>query len=112
VVGASALVLGITFKENCPDVRNTKVIDIVKKLKEYHINVDVHDPWANAGEVMHEYGVMNLKELTAGKRYDAVVLAVAHEQFNYEMIKKACCERCVLFDVKSILDKEVVDGRL
>jgi UDP-N-acetyl-D-galactosamine dehydrogenase len=112
VVGANALVLGITFKENCPDVRNTKVIDIVQQLQEYHINVDVFDPWANASEVMHEYGIVNLNKLTDGKKYHAVVLAVAHNQFNYEMIKNVSCDRCVLFDVKSILDKEVVDARL
>jgi UDP-N-acetyl-D-galactosamine dehydrogenase len=112
VVGSNTLVLGFTFKENCTDVRNTKVIDIVRQLNEYHINVDIHDPWANTDEVMNVYGVTNLEEIPVGKQYDAVVLAVAHEQFNYEMIKKVCCDRCVLFDVKSILEKDVVDARL
>ncbi len=112
VVGSRALILGITFKENCPDVRNTKVIDIISHLKEYHVNVDVYDPWADPAEVKHEYGVNSTRELPAGKHYDSVVLAVAHDEFNFEMIKKLCNDQCVIFDVKARLDKELVDGRL
>ena len=112
VVGSKALVLGFTFKENCPDVRNTKVIDIVQQLKNYHIKVDIHDPWASAGEVMHEYGINLLSELPQGGRYDAVIVAVAHHQFKYEMIKDLCDERCVLYDVKAVFSKELVDARL
>jgi UDP-N-acetyl-D-glucosamine/UDP-N-acetyl-D-galactosamine dehydrogenase len=112
VVGSRALVLGFTFKENCPDVRNTKVIDIVRHLKDYHIKVDIHDPWADPKEVEHEYGVSSFRELPEGAAYDAVILAVAHKEFNYEMIKSICCKKCVLFDVKSMLSKELVDGRL
>jgi UDP-N-acetyl-D-galactosamine dehydrogenase len=112
VVGSKALVMGITFKENCPDVRNTKVIDIIKQLKNYHIQVDVHDPWANPDAVYHEYGIRTITEMPKDSEYDAVILAVAHKQFNYEMIKKVCHEKCVLFDVKSILEKSLVDARL
>jgi len=112
VVGSKALVLGITFKENCPDVRNTKVVDIIKHLQAYHINVDVYDPWANPEEVKHEYGITSLQELPEGCHYDAVVLAVAHKQFSYEMIRNICNDKCVLFDVKAVLDKELVDARL
>ncbi len=112
VVASKALVMGITFKENCPDVRNTKVIDIIKQLKNYHIQVDVHDPWADPDAVYHEYGIRTITEMPEDSEYDAVILAVAHKQFNYEMIKKVCHERCVLFDVKSILEKSLVDARL
>ena len=112
VVGSKALVLGVTFKENCPDVRNTKVVDIISHLQAYHINVDVYDPWADPIAVKHEYGITSLQELPEGCHYDAVVLAVAHKQFTYEMIKNICNEKCVLFDVKAVLDKELVDARL
>ncbi|MEO5998362.1 MAG: nucleotide sugar dehydrogenase [Chitinophagaceae bacterium] len=112
IVGSKALVMGITFKENCPDVRNTKVIDIIRQLTEYHIQVDIHDPWADPEAVCHEYGIRNLTEMPEDNHYDAVILAVAHKQFNYEMIKKVCNKNCVLFDVKSILDKDLVDARL
>lgn len=112
VVGSKALVLGFTFKENCPDVRNTKVIDIVQQLKNYHIKVDIHDPWASAGEVMHEYGINLLNELPQGSRYDAVIVAVAHRQFKYDLIRDLCDERCVLYDVKAVFSKELVDARL
>lgn len=112
VVGSKALVLGFTFKENCPDVRNTKVIDIVRHLQEYHIDVDIYDPWANVAEVKHEYGVDSMQELPVDCKYEAVILAVAHKEFNYPLIKKICEDQFVLFDVKSLLDKELVDARL
>jgi len=112
VVGSKALVLGFTFKENCPDVRNTRVIDIIKQLQEYHVQVDIHDPWADPAEVQHEYGVSSTQELSAGIHYDAVILAVAHKEFNYELIKSVCNDTCVLFDVKGLWDKQLVDGRL
>ena len=112
VTGSKVLVLGITFKENCPDVRNTKVIDIIRHLQNYQMQVDIHDPWADSHEVEEEYGVSTLKELPSGNTYDAVILAVAHNQFNYESIKKMCGKQSVLFDVKSVLDKELVDARL
>jgi UDP-N-acetyl-D-galactosamine dehydrogenase len=112
VTGSKALVLGITFKENCPDVRNTKVIDIIRHLKSYNIQVDIHDPWADPHEVEEEYGVSTVKELPANNSYDAVILAVAHKEFSYDSIKKMCGKTSVLFDVKSVLDKELVDARL
>ncbi|MFC3824530.1 MULTISPECIES: nucleotide sugar dehydrogenase [Niastella] len=113
VSGSKALVLGITFKENCPDVRNTKVIDIIRHLQSYHVDVDVYDPWANPEEVMHEYGVKTVQELPATQsQYNAVVLAVAHKEFDYEIIKKLCSDHCVLFDVKAHLGKDLVDARL
>ena len=113
VASSKALVLGITFKENCPDVRNTKVIDIIRHLQSYHVDVDIYDPWANPEEVYKEYGVKTVQELPASQsQYNAVVLAVSHKQFSYETIKKMCSDSCVLFDVKAHLNKELVDARL
>lgn len=112
VTSSTALVLGFTFKENCPDVRNTRVIDIIKHLKEYHINVDIYDPWADPQEVKHEYGVDCVQELPAGKKYEAVILAVAHNEFSYEQAKSLCADSCVIYDVKGVWDKDLVDGRL
>jgi UDP-N-acetyl-D-galactosamine dehydrogenase len=112
VAGSKALVLGITFKENCPDIRNTKVMGIIQHLQEYHMQVDVYDPWANPQEVKDEYGVNLIQELPEGNTYHAVVLAVAHRQFGYETIQKFCHQQCVLFDVKAHLGKELVDARL
>ena len=112
VVGSRALVMGFTFKENCPDVRNTRVIDIVKALKDYHLQVDIYDPWANPAEVEHEYGVKSTTEIPADVKYDTVILAVAHKEFSIDTIQSVCNEACVLYDVKGLLDKAVVDGRL
>lgn len=112
VAGSRALVMGITFKENCPDVRNTKVIDIVRYLKSYHVHVDVYDPWADPVEVQHEYCISTLRELPTGHHYDAVVLTVAHQEFTPEVVRKLSNGRSILFDVKSVLDKELVDARL
>jgi UDP-N-acetyl-D-galactosamine dehydrogenase len=113
VSGSKALVLGITFKENCPDVRNTKVIDIIRHLQSYHVDVDVYDPWASPEQVMEEYGVKTVHDLPASQsQYNAVILAVAHKQFSYEMIRKLCSDHCILFDVKSHLNKDLVDARL
>ena len=109
---ADALMLGVTFKENCPDVRNTKVEDIYKELTQFGLNVDVYDPWANAEEVKHEYGIETIKNLIPGKKYDVVLLAVAHNEFlklDFNEFKK---DPSVIFDVKAILDKELVDARL
>jgi UDP-N-acetyl-D-galactosamine dehydrogenase len=111
VGGSKALILGVTFKENCPDVRNTKVIDIIRQLMSYRIRVDVYDPWADPCEVLREYGITTSRELPEGK-YDTVVVSVGHRQFNYEMIRRLSNKCSVLFDVKSILDKELADARL
>lgn len=107
---AHILILGITFKENCPDVRNTKVVDIVAALKEYGVEVTIYDPWASVVEVKHEYGLDIVTQLPI-LRFDAVVLAVAHKEFkdlNMNMLKK---ENGILYDVKGFI-KEDVDGKL
>ncbi len=112
ISNSDVLVLGFTFKENCPDVRNTKVIDIVKRLEEYKINVCIHDPWADAGQVQHEYGVICQNGESKKRKYDAIVLAVAHGSFKDLDITNLCKENTVVYDIKSILPDEVVDGRL
>jgi UDP-N-acetyl-D-galactosamine dehydrogenase len=111
IKGANALILGITFKENCPDVRNTKVVDIYNELVQFGINVDVYDPWADAAEVKHEYGVDILTSLT-DKKYDAVIVAVAHNEFLSIDFKKYNANNSVIFDTKACIDRSLVDGRL
>ena len=113
VQGARVLVLGVTFKENCPDIRNSRVVDVVRELRDFGCAVDVHDPWADSGEVAHEYGfpLVDRKALAAGA-YDAVVLAVAHDAFRELDVAALKGENGVIFDVKAFLDKKVVDGRL
>jgi len=114
VEDANVLVMGLTFKENCPDIRNTRVVDIVHEFQDYGANVDIYDPWVNASEVEHEYGLQPIKEPASGK-YDAIVMAVAHDQIRelgIEAIKKYGRRDCVLYDIKSILPKASVDGRL
>ena len=111
VLNSNILLLGFTFKENCPDVRNTKVIDIYKALKEYHVNITVYDPWANSDIVRHEYGIEVINSLPKEK-FNTVVLAVAHQKFIGIDIKELCKTQSVVFDVKGFLPKESVDGRL
>lgn len=106
------LILGFTFKENCPDVRNTKVFDIYQTLREYGISVDVYDPWASSGEVYNYYGFTLLQKLPVEPTYDALILAVAHQQFK-ELSFTACINKqSIVYDVKGILPKEQVDARL
>lgn len=118
VNGAKVLVLGITFKENCPDVRNTRVVDIVHAFVEYGCEVDIYDPWASPAEVLHEYGIALSSDLcppTSGGGYSAVVLAVAHNEFKAMSeadLKALCADPCVIYDIKNVLPKEAVDGRL
>lgn len=114
VKNADILLLGITFKENCPDVRNTKVVDIVRALAGYDINVTVYDPWASPEEVAHEYGIDTINKLPEGKKYDAVVLAVAHNEFTSDGNdwKKWVKKGGIIYDVKGCLDKKVADARL
>lgn len=110
IKGAEILILGITFKENCPDVRNTKVVDVVDALKKHHINITIYDPWANEMEVFHEYGLVSTKSLPKEK-FDAVVLTVSHNEFkelDFNSLKK---EASVIYDVKGVLN-ENVDGKL
>jgi UDP-N-acetyl-D-galactosamine dehydrogenase len=105
---ANILVLGITFKENCPDVRNTKAVDVISSLKEYGVNVTIFDPWANVEEVLHEYDLISVKELPKEK-FDAVVLTVSHNEFkelDFSSLKK---ENSLIYDVKNILSEEVSD---
>ncbi|MCO6359472.1 nucleotide sugar dehydrogenase [Roseivirga pacifica] len=108
---SKVLVCGITFKENCPDIRNSRVIDIVTELGEFEVKVDVYDPWANAEEVKHEYGI-DLKEKISIGDYDGIVLAVAHNEFKEILNANALSSNQVIYDVKSILPKELVTARL
>jgi UDP-N-acetyl-D-galactosamine dehydrogenase len=99
IKGANILVLGITFKENCPDVRNTKVVDVIRELKEYDTNVTIYDPWANPKEVKHEYGLDILTQLPE-RKFDAVVLAVAHKEFMEMDLSALLVDNGVLYRVK------------
>ena len=115
VLGSKILVLGLTFKENCPDVRNTKVVDIVKTLQGYNAQVDVYDPWIDVAEAKHEYGLQCLTQPPAQGQYAAVILAVSHHQFvslGEAGLKAFGQPGAVLFDVKSILPLGAADGRL
>jgi len=109
---ANILVLGITFKENCPDVRNSKVVDILNTLKGYDANLTVYDPHAEPADVKHEYGWDSSKTLNKSIDYDAVIVAVAHDEFKTLDLHKISKPNKVIYDVKGILDKDSVDGRL
>jgi UDP-N-acetyl-D-galactosamine dehydrogenase len=114
VNGANVLLMGITFKENCPDIRNTKIVDIVAELGNYHVNVDIYDPWAESSEVEQEYGLSLIGRPENGK-YDAVIAAVSHTQFRQmsaQDLKALGKQNCVIFDLKYIFDKQLVDLRL
>ncbi|MCT7566357.1 Vi polysaccharide biosynthesis UDP-N-acetylglucosamine C-6 dehydrogenase TviB [Aliarcobacter butzleri] len=106
IEGSKVLVLGITFKENCPDIRNSRVIDVIEELQEFGCNIDIYDPWADTKEVEHEYNLKLIKELNIAK-YEAIVLAVAHNEFKQLKLKT---NENIVFDIKSILDN--VDGKL
>ncbi|NVK51329.1 MAG: nucleotide sugar dehydrogenase [Flavobacteriaceae bacterium] len=110
VIDSKVLILGFTFKEDCPDVRNTRVIDIYKELRSFDMEVDVYDPWASGEEVRHEYGLDLLPGLPEIESYSAIILAVAHKEFRSLKIVKSDSQ--VVFDVKGILDKNLVDSRL
>jgi UDP-N-acetyl-D-glucosamine/UDP-N-acetyl-D-galactosamine dehydrogenase len=112
--GARVLVLGLTFKENCPDIRNTRVVDIVQEMTHHGMRVDVHDPWASPAETLHEYGIRLTRTPRAGA-YDAIVLAVAHREFaalGARAIRRWGRRRSVLFDIKHLLPASAVDDRL
>jgi UDP-N-acetyl-D-galactosamine dehydrogenase len=113
-VGARVLVLGLAFKENCPDLRNTRVVDILTALREYHVQADVHDPWIDPAQAQHEYGLEPLPTPEHGA-YDAIILAVAHDQFRAlggEGVRAYGKAKAVLYDVKHVLPRAAVDGRL
>jgi UDP-N-acetyl-D-galactosamine dehydrogenase len=111
VLNSNVLILGFTFKENCPDVRNTKVIDIVKTLKEYGVNVSIYDPWASPAIARHEYGVEVHNELPEG-HFDGVILAVAHDEFQSLDVSSITNGNKVVYDVKGVLEEGVIDGKL
>nr|AHB32647.2 Gna [Acinetobacter baumannii]AHB32725.1 Gna [Acinetobacter baumannii] len=114
VVGARILILGLSFKENCPDIRNTKIVDMVKALKEYDLDLDIYDPWVDSAEVEGEYGLAPVAELKQD-HYDAIVIAVAHDQFKAMSSQELIAlgkEKHVLYDLKYVLDKEQSDIRL
>jgi len=111
---ARILIMGLTFKENCPDVRNTKIVDVVNELEKYGAKVDVYDPWADADEAEHEYGLRPVRKLKEGT-YDAVVMGVAHKEFRAMGIRKvrALAKKThVLYDIKYVFRADEVDGRL
>lgn len=114
VKDSNILVLGFTFKENCPDVRNTKVIDILNELVDYGTNLTVYDPWASPAEVKHEYNVTTSDNFDkiSNVKYDAVILAVSHNEFNQLDYSKLLKENAVLYDIKAFIPKELVDARL
>lgn len=108
--GAKTLMLGITFKENCPDIRNSRVVDIYRELRDFGMEVDVYDPWANKAEVKKEHGIDLVSEL--GTNYDAIVLTVAHQEFLNLPYASLKAENGIIFDIKSVLDRTLVDARL
>jgi len=114
VVDANVLIMGLTFKENCPDLRNTRVVDLVKEFEGFNCNVDVYDPWVDKDEAVHEYDIEPIDQPVKGK-YDAILLAVAHDEFkqlSLEQIKVFGKDNHVLYDIKYLLDANEVDGRL
>ncbi|MEE0882126.1 MAG: nucleotide sugar dehydrogenase [Bacteroidales bacterium] len=112
VKDANILLLGITFKENCPDIRNTKIVDIYTTLSEYTNNITIYDPWADKTEVQHEYQIEISNTLDTTKKYDAIILGVAHKEFLEIDIPSLLNENGVVYDVKGILDRTIIDGRL
>ncbi len=112
IKGSNVLILGVTFKENCPDIRNTKVIDIYHEFCEFGTNVDIYDPWAIAEEVKNEYGVEIINSLDVNKKYQAVLLAVAHDEFKTFDFEKYYRAGAAVFDAKAVVDRRWVDGRL
>ena len=111
VLNSEIIILGFTFKENCPDVRNTKVIDIYRALKEYNVNVTVYDPWANPAVAKHEYSIDVINEFPSQK-FDAAIAAVAHKKFEGMDVPALLKDKHVIFDVKCTLDRNIIDARL
>jgi UDP-N-acetyl-D-galactosamine dehydrogenase len=111
IKGAKVLMLGITFKENCPDIRNTKAIDVYRNLESFHMDVDVYDPWASSEEVNHEYGIETISSIE-NKKYDAIVHTVAHREFSELKLEAFKNNKAVVYDVKGSLNKKEVNKRL
>ena len=114
VVDANILIMGLTFKENCPDLRNTRVVDLVEEFKGFNCNVHVYDPWVNKKEAQEEYGITPI-EAPEENQYDAIILAVSHNEFiemDVKQLRKAGKKNHILFDIKYILKADEVDGRL
>lgn len=112
VKNSNILLLGVTFKENCPDIRNSKVIDVYDEFKKYNLNIDVYDPWANAAEVKHEFDIDLCDKDALGTDYDAIVLTVSHDKFNDFDLDKHTSNPSVIFDVKSFFPTHKTDGTL
>jgi UDP-N-acetyl-D-galactosamine dehydrogenase len=114
ILDARVLQLGVTFKENCPDIRNSRAVDVVRGLQEFGCRVDILDPWANPAEVEKEYGISSVKSLTelAPSDYDAIVLVVPHREFSGMCFDGLKNEETVIYDVKGVLPRDIVDGRL
>mgnify|MGYP002623060108 CR=1 FL=1 len=110
VLGSNVLMLGITFKENCPDIRNTRAIDVYKELQSYNVNVDVYDPWADSNEVKDEFGFDLIEKIN--KKYHAVILTVAHNEFLNKELRRYLVEGGVIYDVKGVLNTGIIDQRL
>jgi UDP-N-acetyl-D-galactosamine dehydrogenase len=113
-VDANILIMGFTFKENCPDLRNTRVVDLVEEFKDFNCNVDVYDPWVDKDEAVCEYNIKPINNPEDGK-YDAILLAVAHDEFkalSVEQIKAFGKDNHVLYDIKYLLSADESDGRL
>ncbi len=111
---ANVLIMGLTFKENCPDIRNTRVVDIVAELHTYGVNVDVYDPWVNGEEARHEYGISPVDHPEKGK-YDAIILAVAHDQFRQmpiAEIRSLGTPQTIIYDLKYLFPADQTDARL
>lgn len=112
ILHSNVLILGVTFKENCPDCRNTKVVDIANELEEFGVNVDIYDPWASNEVIKHEYGKELIPAIDPDKEYAAVIACVSHEQFKTFDFKKYRDQGAVIFDVKNFVDRQYVDARL
>jgi UDP-N-acetyl-D-glucosamine/UDP-N-acetyl-D-galactosamine dehydrogenase len=115
VADARILILGLTFKENCPDLRNTRVVELAEDFRQYGIHVDIHDSWADPAQTRHEYGLELLPQLPASGNYDAIVLAVAHDEYRdlgIDAVRRLGRENAVVYDIKGLFPKDKVDGRL
>jgi UDP-N-acetyl-D-galactosamine dehydrogenase len=110
---ANILFLGITFKEDCPDIRNSRAIDIIRELETYNVNVDVYDPWATVSAVKHEYNIDLISSISdIDKKYDGAIIAVSHQEFKELNLQDYLAKNNIIFDVKSTLPKEKSHGRL